>query len=49
MKSMVGDYGSTRCVPGFTGGWKPRVCVVLGLREGLLWMQKKFHIGNLDK
>ena len=33
VKSHVGDYRGTRCVLGFAGGWKPKVCVVLGLRE----------------
>ncbi|KAJ4907781.1 Cytochrome P450 protein [Raphanus sativus] len=32
VKSPVGDYGGTRGVSGFAGGWKSSIYVVLGLR-----------------
>lgn len=35
MKSHVDDYDSTRCESDFAGGWKPKICVVLGLKGGL--------------
>ena len=41
MKSLVGDYGGTRCVPGFARGWKPRV-------QCGTWFERRFVV-NANK